>query len=206
MIWKARYRCGRILRNVSALPFWLLLNVTNVYRIKGEHAGIRLLDLTKSRHDPKEFFLRTASALDLIRELDSLRYTRVMNEIRTIANIYLLSLARYQRLGRICSIDFWRFPWTVNSDFSLKRYACTLIHEATHGKIESHRILYSEANRARIERLCVLESMRFARHFEDSKVWEERFKQQIKQVGSVSPKAATVRRALEIIQRHRSGG
>lgn len=41
--------------------------------------------------------------------------------------------------------------------------ACLLIHEATHGSLFGHRIVQTRRNYVRVERLCCLEMMRFAR-------------------------------------------
>jgi len=49
----------------------------------------------------------------------------------------------------------------VNEYHYIVQLACTLIHEATHGEIEAHNIIYSKRNFQRIERICDQEEKRF---------------------------------------------
>jgi hypothetical protein len=58
-------------------------------------------------------------------------------------------------------VEFFEIPG-LNQEMLAAFYACALIHESTHGVVDSHKVDYNEENRARIERLCVTEQNRFA--------------------------------------------
>lgn len=64
-------------------------------------------------------------------------------------------------------MDFGRFKFAEYPDYSLRAYACSLVHEATHGAIRARNIAYTQANRIRIERLCHKEEWRFAQRLND---------------------------------------
>jgi hypothetical protein len=51
---------------------------------------------------------------------------------------------------------------------SLALYAASLIHEATHGKFDSHGVLYTAKTWLRIERLCHREEARFYARLEQA--------------------------------------
>jgi hypothetical protein len=67
----------------------------------------------------------------------------------------------YNSRIRACSIEFFTIP-DVSEDILAAGHACFLVHEATHGVIESRGIQYDGLNRVRIERLCLAEQNRFA--------------------------------------------
>jgi len=136
---------------------------------KASYLGIRLCDLNFDETDDPAFLSRTKEALDLIRETDSRRFRRIQEEIGYILNGELTSGAHYSRLFKICRVDFGRFKFAEYPDYSIRAYACTLVHEATHGAIHSHGIPYTGTNRSRIERLCNEERCRFARRLNDGK-------------------------------------
>jgi len=135
--------------------------------VKGSYLGIRLCDLNFDETDDPAFLSRTKEALDLIRKADSRRFRRIQEEIGYILNGELTSGAGYSRLFKICQVDFGRFKSSEYPDYWIRAYACTLIHEATHGAIYSHGIPYTHANRSRIERLCHEEKWRFAQRLND---------------------------------------
>jgi hypothetical protein len=121
--------------------------------------GIGLVDFR--RRD--ELFLQTIqNALQLIKEHDTRRYSRVRKHIAWIVNQVNNSLgAQYQRSIRACFLQFEDAP-ELERDVFIAFHSCTLIHEATHGLIESHGIRFTSDYSARIERLCTIEQNRFA--------------------------------------------
>ena len=62
---------------------------------------------------------------------------------------------------RACNVEF-NDRIGETHDIRVATYAIILVHEATHGAIESCGIKYDTHNRSRIERLCVKEQNRFA--------------------------------------------
>jgi hypothetical protein len=95
----------------------------------------------------------------------------VQREVDYVVNNMLISGGDYRRSERSCNIDYEKgYPATVSMDsdpahrWYIARLACTIVHEATHGRIYSFGIPYNKKTRVRIERLCVLQARRFATH------------------------------------------
>ncbi len=125
----------------------------------GRFDGIRLANF---RGKGDSFTGTIQSSLRLIQEQDPRRYARVKHHIAWIVNQVNSALgAQYQPSIRTLFLQFDEardLPPDVVTAF----HACIVVHEATHGLIESRGIAMSEANRARIERLCTSEQNRFA--------------------------------------------
>ena len=110
-----------------------------------------------------ELFLQIMQyALELIKERDPRRFARVRKHIAWIVNQVNSSLgADYQPHTRICCLQFEEAP-ELERDVFIAFHACILVHEATHGLIQSNGIEFTSDNRVRIERLCTTEQNRFA--------------------------------------------
>jgi len=130
---------------------------------------------------------KIVAALRLIERLDSRRSTRIAKEISAVVLIKCRNhVACYQRIGRLCLIDLAKLnqesqallakrsisPELVKHELSvpeevrlavlrLGAIACLLVHESTHGLIESRQILYLPKTKDRIESLCKDEERRF---------------------------------------------
>jgi len=124
--------------------------------------GIHLAHL-RWRDDSRECFRSTIEAsLGLIRERDPRRYARVKRHVRWIVNRVANTMGAEYRWGiRACSLELQDLR-EVSQDVHVAFHACLIVHEATHGVLESCGIAYDEKIRIRIERLCVLEQNRFA--------------------------------------------
>ncbi len=106
-------------------------------------------------------------ALDLIRNHDPKRYERVKSEIEWIVNS---SVPRkyggmYQRGVNACIINFDNY--SEDKKLVSAYYAGIIIHEATHGFIETKGFEYSSENRMQIERICCSEHNRFYKRIEN---------------------------------------
>ena len=121
------------------------------------------------------FAQATCAALEMIQRYDPRRFRVIEREVRLIVNQSLASGASYDRSIRHCKIDFARYwvdadgricadPQAEDYEWYLARYASTLIHEATHGRLESLHFAYTQDTRLRIERICVNEQRRFLAH------------------------------------------
>lgn len=138
---------------------------------------------------------RVEAALRLIDQCAPLHYRRVKNDLTRIwvtlvahgAGCYLHSL-------NACLLDE---RIVASEDTTLEWIASTIIHEATHARLEKRGIRYDEAVRHRIERICARRELDFARRlpgadalieeinwrieqcevgkeaFSDRKMWEE---------------------------------
>ena len=99
--------------------------------------GLGLVDFR--RRD--ELFLQIMQyALELIKERDPRRFARVRKHIAWIVNQVNSSLgADYQPHTRICCLQFEEAP-ELERDVFIAFHACILVHEATHGLIQSNGI------------------------------------------------------------------
>jgi hypothetical protein len=103
---------------------------------------------------------RLEEALCLIRTHDPLRYRRLLHDLSRIW-VRLLPNARanYNRAARACQLDT-RF--VLDQTVSVTEIASSIIHEATHARLEHRGIQYHEALRHRIESACRRQELRFA--------------------------------------------
>ena len=146
--------------------FTLLMHGVLKSNIKGSYGGIQLTNMTMNENHSAEFVVFTIQALRLIERTDPRRFSVVQQELRYIANTALLSGGAYKKATRRCQIDFLRYRCARNQqgyEWYLAFYACTIIHEATHGRIFRFGIPYNEKTWLRVERLCHKEEERFAK-------------------------------------------
>ncbi len=107
-------------------------------------------------------------ALDLIRNHDPRRYKRVKREIDWIANSSIPGKfgGMYKSSVKACLIHFENYSEDHRLVSSF--YAGIIVHEATHGFIETKGYEYSEDNRLQIERICFSENNRFYKRIENA--------------------------------------
>ncbi len=130
----------------------------------GRFEGIVLADLRNSGNQTEHFRDTFLASLRLLQRTDPRRFARVQRHIAWITNCTLShGGAEYYHSVRSCFIDFQEPAPPFDAEYLIGWYACTLVHEATHGVICSRGILYTPALRERIECLCVREEQRFLR-------------------------------------------
>ena len=130
----------------------------------GRFGGIVLADLRNSGSQTEHFRETILASLRLLQRTDPRRFARVQRHIVWITNCTLSrGGAEYHHAVRSCFIDFQEPAPPFEPDYLIGWYACTLVHEATHGVVRSRGILYTPEFRERIERLCVCEEQRFLR-------------------------------------------
>ena len=121
--------------------------------------GIVLSDVRKK--DPR-FREALLAALKLLKDSDDRRFHRVQTRLAYILNCTLAHRgAAYLHYVRTCAIDFSASAFDEDPDYYIGWYACTLVHEATHAVIRTRGISYLPQHRSRIERLCVVEEVRY---------------------------------------------
>jgi tetratricopeptide (TPR) repeat protein len=128
--------------------------------------GVAICDITISQGSKDGFLDLTRQAMALIKSLDARRYRRVCQQLDYIANTALISRGQYGRKLKICRVDYPKNFTSPYPQRNVREYAGVLIHEATHGLLFEKGIPYNKETRERVERLCHLESYRFALHFE----------------------------------------
>ena len=112
------------------------------------------------------FVEKTKATLDFIEETDPLRFKRVQRFIKVIFHSNR-ALASYNHKLNSCSVGFAHFHFEDDAPHKIPWYACTLIHEATHGVFHSRKIPYTKRTREKVEYFCVLEEWKFAQGFID---------------------------------------
>lgn len=109
---------------------------------------------------------RIESALLLIKQHSPLHYSYVVKELARIwISVVSVGLAQYTHSLKACVLDgrFVDDPTT-----SVGRIASTIIHEATHARLERCGIAYNEDRRARIEAVCFRRELALAVRLPDS--------------------------------------
>lgn len=92
---------------------------------------------------------RIEGALRLIKQYDSLNYSRVVNNLDRIwVQLLPNAAAHYDRSLNACVFDE-RFVLLEST--TLERIASTIVHEATHARLERWGVEYDEKKRPRIE-------------------------------------------------------
>jgi len=154
----SRYWLGLLAAPVLRGGYWLMKKDSSSFE------GIWIVDSSIRGRDRAGFNTDTVAALDLIQRVDPRRFARIQREIEFIVHSESLgSRGTYKRAERTCYIDYSRFEFSDNTEWNLWLYASTLVHEATHGAIDSRFVGYTPRLRARIERLCHTEQQRFVR-------------------------------------------
>ena len=64
-------------------------------------------------------------------------------------------------------VDFAQLLLPEQEDLSLRLYAMTLVHEATHGYLHARFIPYTKRTRSRVERICENEENHFVKQLGD---------------------------------------
>jgi hypothetical protein len=147
---------------------WLAtpLNIAQALALRASvqtcHHGIRISHLTKG--EPAVFVRATTSCLDLIRQSSPLHFRRLQRHVSYTADSAISRFAMYLAHSRAVKLDFAKYWLPDHRDLSLRIYAMTLLHEATHGYLCAHIIPYTKRTRSRVERICEGEANRFLRH------------------------------------------
>lgn len=128
----------------------------------GRFEGIVLADLRKS----KRFRDCLLASLEQVKSCDPLRFRRIQRRLTWVVSCTLSEAGRaeYHHDTRTCQIDFDERQYETDPEACVALLGSVLVHEATHGTIRTHGILYTPEIRSRIERLCVAEEHRFLDH------------------------------------------
>lgn len=118
-----------------------------------------------------EDLTRIERALLLVKQHNPLHYSRIINDLDRVW-IFLLSHGRaeYNHSLKACVLDE---RYVTNSATSVEQIASTIVHEATHARLERCRIAYNEDQRARIEAVCFRRELAFAVRLPDSAQLQE---------------------------------
>ena len=109
---------------------------------------------------------RAEDALLLIKQHSPLDYARITRELERIwVSLSFHGLGEYNHSLRACLLDE---RYVADPATSIEQIACTIVHEATHARLERYGIGYEEQRRARIEAICFRRELAFASGLPDS--------------------------------------
>lgn len=153
------YRAQRWSRLVPLGEFVGLLMLLFLSRIQQTvvYRGIKIVPLHPYGREIAE---EARGALELIYRRDPRRFARIQAHIRLIGVGNSKEQGFYHRTGRYCAIR--RIVPTEDVD-PRSLYGAVLVHEATHGLLDSKRFAHLKSTNARIERICRSEHERFLR-------------------------------------------
>src|ERR1700682_3167663 len=156
---------------VDRLNFWL----STSRQVDGLWVGT-----TESK--PQPGLRRVEEALRLIKHHDSLHYSRVLHNLERIW-VHLLpnALACYDGSKKACVLDE-RFVLLETT--TLEEIASTIVHEATHAKLERWGINYDENQRSRIEAVCLRRELNFIASLPNSEPLREKIAHTLEWCGS----------------------
>jgi hypothetical protein len=113
-----------------------------------------------SLYGSSEQLTRVEGALSLIRQHSPLHYTRIVRELDRIwIKLTNHGVGEYRDNLKACILDD---RYIVDSTVTVEHIASTIVHEATHARIERHGIKYNQELRTRIEAVCFRREMAFA--------------------------------------------
>ena len=164
----------------ARLPFVPIYWLARLMLFKSIDIFPRHREIVIAQFGPKEnadplFVSRTIAALDFIAETDPRRFRRVQRYIKAIIYGSKRSLATYHRQLPGCFVGFADYKFEEEAPYKVPLYACTLVHEATHGMFFARHIPYTKRSREKIEFYCTMEEWRFALRFPPSETdWKSR--------------------------------
>ena len=156
------YYCSGWPKSWLVFPFNVLQTLALRASVQTCHHGIRISPLTRS--DPVVFVRTTVACLDLISSSSPMHFRRLQRHVAFVADSALSGFAMYLPHSRAVKMDFAKYWRAGHEDLSLRLYAMTLVHEATHGCLCARFIPYTKRTRSRVERICRSEANRFLRH------------------------------------------
>ncbi len=108
---------------------------------------------------------KVAAALQLIQDVDPLRYRRMVLDLKQIWITTIPGAAgQFVRSTLTCELDE-RF--VMREDISVAEVANAIVHEAAHARIDRCGIGYEEELRSRIEEVCMRRELAFAARLPD---------------------------------------
>jgi hypothetical protein len=115
---------------------------------------------------PRPALRRVEEALQLIKRYDMLNYSRITRNLDRIwVHLIPSAEAHYERSLNACVIDE---RYVLREAMTLEKIASTIVHEATHARLEGWGISYVEDRRSRIETICLRRELSFLAALPDS--------------------------------------
>jgi hypothetical protein len=107
-----------------------------------------------------EDLTRVEGALSLIKQHSPLDYARIRRELERIwVHILFTGAGQYKHSLKACVLDE---RYVADPATTVERIASTIVHEATHARLDRYGIEYKEELRTRIEAICDRRQLAFA--------------------------------------------
>jgi hypothetical protein len=120
---------------------------------------------------PHPALRRVEAALQLIKRHDMLSYSRITRNLDRIwVRLIPSAEAHYERSLNACVLDE---RYVLGEGMTLEKLASTIVHEATHARLEGWGISYVEGRRSRIEAICLRRELSFVAELPDSESLQE---------------------------------
>jgi hypothetical protein len=134
---------------------------------KEECLGFRVAMFLPSAEDKRTSLAKLKAALDIISRFAPHRIVLMRRQVKWIW-VFDTSpyLAEWHGDLQACILDR---DYVRSAQVSVEQIAASIIHEATHARLESFGIQYNEQRRSRIERLCAKSELWLAERFPDGK-------------------------------------
>jgi hypothetical protein len=121
--------------------------------------------------EPHPALRRVEDALRLIKDHDTLHYSRVIRNLERVwVHLHPSALAHYNSSLNACVFDE-RF--VLAEATTLQKIASTIVHEATHARLDGWGIDYDETVRYRIEAICLRRELNFLTKLPNSEHLQE---------------------------------
>lgn len=134
--------------------------VRKAHPIALQTSGIRIVTTEDSRTEDDRKKGEVWQALCLLERHEPIRMRRVKKHIKNIIIRSVGSDGTYVQAGSVCLINLDRIPKQCPSRERLIAIAALLVHEATHGLINSKGVPYVGRIARRIENVCDMEQER----------------------------------------------
>ncbi len=160
-------------------------------------SGLDVGMLLPNQQDKAAVFSKIADALNLISRHAPHRFAQIRRHVK---RIWVFSvppyLATWNSDLKTCTLDR---TYVRSNKLTVEELAATIMHEATHARIESAGIPYREELRERIERLCFLSELSLAKRLPNGRVIEERVESVLKTPTTYWSQGAFQERNLEAL-------
>ena len=114
---------------------------------------------------------RVEESLRLIKDRAPLHYSRVIHNLERIwVRLLPGDAAHYERSLKACVFDE---RYVLHETTTIEWIASTIVHEATHARLEQWGVIYEEKKRARIEAICIRRERNFVGKLPQSEALQE---------------------------------
>jgi len=146
------------MRFYGQLFLYFVLLMYSIFKKPTTMQTLRVTSFDPSEPVPLEAI---TDALDLIQQADPRRFRRVLRYIKWIVLGNWRWYGFYYAVGHVCGLKLLSRRNYLEKRLARYIYAAVIVHEATHGFLESKKIARTKRNVLRIEKICRSEHWRF---------------------------------------------